>query len=494
MTPTGELLDTCLVSQSMRVDRDFFSGVAFMVSTYARRNTCRLIFRLYRDNPEGELVAEQTVEASGLVDNREFELYFTPRSLSEGPHYLLTIESVAAGPGNGVTVWLVDNGFNPHEFPRCVIGGVEQDGKRLRIRALFSPLIADQDGPLTILYSPVTQCNLNCTHCISRETRRSLQSLSDATKEEIAGLARAGTLEYLASDYSGDIFFIDEKYGGALDYIFGLNVDLYLDSHGNHMSRELGLRLFASKLRRLNFSLDAATGETHKAIRRGSRPLAEVVENIRLLMDLRREFHREDIQVTVSMTLMRKNLHEVPGLVDLACELGLQTVITRHLEAYTDDMEEESLFLHQKYFNGMIEGIRQHAVTKGMPLILPEPFPDSTAQIGHRFCPVPWESIAVLGNGDVMACCVPGSKIGSVKTATIREIWNGPIYQEMRRRVNSDDPPEVCKACPVFRLENNPNSYLFNRVRKNLPTLFDRSEGTRLNSSHWLLSRMPSSA
>ena len=87
---------------------------------------------------------------------------------------------------------------------------------------------------------------------------------------------------------------------------------------------------------------------------------------------------------------------------------------------------------------------------------------------GRRLCTVPWTSAVVLGNGDVAACCVPGLVMGNLNEASMQEIWNGKSYQELRATVNSDKPLPTCAACPMFRLTDNPDSYLIHSAMQRL--------------------------
>jgi hypothetical protein len=45
--------------------------------------------------------------------------------------------------------------------------------------------------------------------------------------------------------------------------------------------------------------------------------------------------------------------------------------------------------------------------------------------------------------------------MGNVNEASLAEIWNGPRYRELRRRMHSGDLPECCKGCAV--LVGNPH-------------------------------------
>jgi radical SAM protein with 4Fe4S-binding SPASM domain len=79
---------------------------------------------------------------------------------------------------------------------------------------------------------------------------------------------------------------------------------------------------------------------------------------------------------------------------------------------------------------------------------------------GHAACQVPWNTAVTLGNGDVMGCCVPGTKVGSLRDGSLEEIWNGEAMRQFRQRVNSETPPDACGVCPMMRIDHNFASYV----------------------------------
>jgi hypothetical protein len=40
--------------------------------------------------------------------------------------------------------------------------------------------------------------------------------------------------------------------------------------------------------------------------------------------------------------------------------------------------------------------------------------------------------------------------MGNVNATPLAEIWNGPRYRELRRRMHTGDLPECCKGCSVL--------------------------------------------
>lgn len=70
-------------------------------------------------------------------------------------------------------------------------------------------------------------------------------------------------------------------------------------------------------------------------------------------------------------------------------------------------------------------------------------------------CTTPWTTMEVTdAAGDVQQCCndwTEGSR-GSLRTASLLEIWNGPGYQDARRRMGSGEVAGLCRSvCPRLR-------------------------------------------
>jgi radical SAM protein with 4Fe4S-binding SPASM domain len=57
--------------------------------------------------------------------------------------------------------------------------------------------------------------------------------------------------------------------------------------------------------------------------------------------------------------------------------------------------------------------------------------------------------------------------MGNVKQESIEQIWNGPKYQEFRRRMFAGDYPESCRNCDV--LVANPHWKALQAKRAALP-------------------------
>jgi radical SAM protein with 4Fe4S-binding SPASM domain len=327
------------------------------------------------------------------------------------------------------------------------------------VSPIFSPPEPDVPFPSAVLFSPVTSCNLNCIHCISRHSRDRVSVFDDEAWASLAAAAATGRLTHLRTDYSGDLLFSDRRHGDWLERVIGLSIPFAVTTHANDLSPAYTSRLLQSRLFSITFSLDSLDPEDYLRIRRGARPLAEVVDNIRHFM-VARNAQRPDVETLLTFVLMRRNLDSIGPAIDLAAELGVSAIVAGHLHAYTNDMAEESLLLEPERYARAYHELIARASAKGVYLGLPLPFPTRPLRRGHVPCAYPWSTAVLLGNGDVMGCCVPGTTVGNLRDTSLEQVWNGTAMREFRRRVNSDTPPEPCTVCPMRRLENNYASYV----------------------------------
>jgi len=72
----------------------------------------------------------------------------------------------------------------------------------------------------------------------------------------------------------------------------------------------------------------------------------------------------------------------------------------------------------------------------------------------YLFCGRPFDSVFIEPNGDVKPYpdCRPDRAFGSLAEpgATLRTIWFGPLFTELRERIIRRDPPPMCLTCAHF--------------------------------------------
>jgi|HigsolmetaAR202D_1030399.scaffolds.fasta_scaffold18942_2 Predicted Fe-S oxidoreductases len=225
----------------------------------------------------------------------------------------------------------------------------------------------------------------------------------------------------------------------------------------------------ASGLDVLHVSLDGATAEMYESIRTGAR-WETVMANLDLLIRARREAGSDRPHLHLVMVIMRRNLRELPAVVRLAAEHGFAEMFVQHLcheygeSTLPEEYRSMREFVGQETLLGEDAGLvaatfeqaRIIAESTGITLRLPPLAgrPERQAMKGRDRCDWPWRGAYFSYQGFAMPCCMVSTSdrihFGNAIEQGVERIWNGPAYQEFRNRLDSDEPPEICRSCAIY--------------------------------------------
>ncbi|WP_404421992.1 radical SAM/SPASM domain-containing protein [Nibricoccus sp. IMCC34717] len=240
-------------------------------------------------------------------------------------------------------------------------------------------------------------------------------------------------------------------------------------SNGTLLTPERTEMLLDSNLTQLNISLDGATKETYERIRRhGS--FDQVIANLKHFVRRRNERGLAKPLLQVAMVLMRQNMNELPLMVQLAHEIGANSIYTMY-EAGV--LKDERCELEPERTNKCVEQAKKLARDLGIWFTAPAPIPvepqvkpvqgEKTGipvTEGPCKCMHPWFNFLVHNDGRVGPCCrikgaIDGFSFGRVDDADPVSLWNSPGMIHLRQRLASNDAPEVCRTCNIRTLKIN---------------------------------------
>jgi radical SAM protein with 4Fe4S-binding SPASM domain len=219
-------------------------------------------------------------------------------------------------------------------------------------------------------------------------------------------------------------------------------------------------QIIAAGVHEMIVSVDGATAETYEAIRRGAN-FDRLIENLRILQQMKAEYHSAIPEIRFSVVLMRKNIKELPAILTLAKELGVKYVGGAHLVVYEGlDMKEESLSAHRELANSYLDEARELARKLNISFAAPPDFPlsdisetssPSDAASSGKHCHWPWNEILIYPDGTVYPCCYwyETGRMGDFSTQRFDEIWNGEQYRQLRRELTTKSLRETCRKCPI---------------------------------------------
>jgi MoaA/NifB/PqqE/SkfB family radical SAM enzyme len=227
-----------------------------------------------------------------------------------------------------------------------------------------------------------------------------------------------------------------------------------------------------SGLARLQVSLDAAGKAAYEYIRAGAR-FEQVLRNLRRVIRARRRLESGAPAVHLVAVAMRRNLRELPGLVQLAHDEGVDGLSVQHL---CHDFTEPTLPARYEPMRAFVEAeslggedpavlarcfgeARDLAARLGLSLRLPNERNISLAEGPVRDprsrCDWPWRGAYLSYKGDAMPCCMVSTpdrmNFGNMAREGVGAVWGNAAYRGFRAQLASDEPPQICRGCALYR-------------------------------------------
>ena len=344
----------------------------------------------------------------------------------------------------------------------------EEKAVVLEDHPLFIESLTDRaiDFPERLTLEMTSYCNLRCRMCpkTAGHVNTSVNKVihREVLERVIPLFPRIETLHL--SGLWGEVFLHPDLYLEILKKAKEAGCEVRTISNGALMTREVAEKIVEFGLDDLTISIDAATPETYKEIRIGG-DFKKLVKRIKRLQKIKKKRGVEKPVLHFGFVGMKRNIRELPGLVKLAAELHVNSVILQGMGEYEDTRGESVAF----HYRDLGREVYEEAVDIGrkagveVALFPPDQFDESSLHInphrgtredvieipsGYRKdCDVPWKETVITTEGNVLPCCSSSRPVGNILDSPFEEIWVSEPYQMFRKRLLSSDPPLMCKAC-----------------------------------------------
>jgi radical SAM protein with 4Fe4S-binding SPASM domain len=318
-------------------------------------------------------------------------------------------------------------------------------------------------------------CNLRCRMCLVRYApaigRREGALDLEQYLELVDGLPR---LRKLTLQGLGEPL-LSPHLVQMVEHAAARGIEVGFNTNGTLLTREMADRLVGAGCAWIHVSLDGARAATYEEVRQGTAmraqpgQFARVVSNLRGLVAARGDAELPRIQLV--FVAMRRNVAELPALVDLGAGVGVDSVWVQNLSHDFGDVEDANAYREIREYaraealfdadvpaaERAFDEARERGERLGIELRLPrlrEPPPAPRRDDG-RGCSWPWDSAYVTHKGAVQPCCMvmgqDRATLGALDGASFAEVWHGDAYRAFRERLLGDDPPDVCRGCSLYR-------------------------------------------
>jgi MoaA/NifB/PqqE/SkfB family radical SAM enzyme len=336
------------------------------------------------------------------------------------------------------------------------------------------------------------RCNLRCAMCVRTASPKApgpdltveqFRTIGDHCFDHAVVLALSCVSEPLLSKHFSEIMATLKDYRVP---------SIELVTNGMLLDEPKIAAMLDSQLSRIIFSIDGATAATYESIREGAN-FERLLSNLQLLQRMKAERGLSRPLVRFNFVMMRRNIEELPGLIQLAVELGALQVTAQHMTIYEGaGSEGESLFAYQDLTNRMLLEAHRLAARHRITFDAPPLFSAGTRsaaesrwllesrlvtgmgvvrdfgtarlfslswnllrrKLAHRrvWCHHPWEIVFLDPQANVRPCVNWGTEpvLGNCLEQSLDEILDGPAYTQLREELSGRASKRgVCLHCPA---------------------------------------------
>jgi MoaA/NifB/PqqE/SkfB family radical SAM enzyme len=335
-------------------------------------------------------------------------------------------------------------------------------------------------GPWRITFDTnPDDCNLKCIMCEEHSPHSPLQKKRraegrpkrrmpiDSIRSVLRDCAGRGLKEIIPSTMGEPLLY--KHFDEIIDLCHDFAVQMNLTTNGTFPGR--GAAAWGERLvpvtSDVKISINGCTAETQESIMLGTR-LSDVLNNVRAFIKVR-DGHAaaggNRCRVTFQTTFLDSNIDELPDLVKMAAELGVDRLKGHHLWAHFTQIKGLSMRRSPESvmrWNQIVQRTRVaadlHRRADGSAILLENIHPidpDAREDIAPEGeCPFLGREAWVSAEGRFDPCCAPDAlrrtlgDFGTVNDRSLMEIWTSADYEILRTHYMEN---QLCQTCNMRR-------------------------------------------
>jgi MoaA/NifB/PqqE/SkfB family radical SAM enzyme len=319
------------------------------------------------------------------------------------------------------------------------------------------------EKPPVCLYLEVTnRCNLLCETC--PRTFETLEPPADMSWELFTKIVdQVPNVARVVLHGVGEPMLV-KQLPQMIRYLKDRGTYVLFNTNGTLMQQKRFQELIDTGLDELRVSLDAADRESYVKVR-GKDYFNRIVRDVGKFVAYQKLVGATTPRVSLWLTGLKETVEQLPAFVRLAAQMGIREV---HLQRLVFDEQGYGMAsAAQSLFENTQEDERQaiaaaQAMAEPMGVTLDasgatEPGLSLKRQDDRAWstCRRPWSLMYFTAHGRALPCCIApfavrgysNYTLGDASQQDLRDIWNGPAYQEFRDSLLSDTPPAPCQNC-----------------------------------------------
>ncbi len=289
------------------------------------------------------------------------------------------------------------------------------------------------------------KCNLDCTHCYKDPNLSNKEvSFSDIKNilKRYSEQLKKWKLEKGTISFMGGEPFVREDFLDILEETskYHLPIDCSFSSNGTLINKKIAKKIKKLGVKYLQISIEG--GEKINDEIRGKNVFKQAIEAIKILK-------KENLEVSISTTISKLNINEVPHIISLAKKLKVNSIGFRRIVPLGNSKNAKKFLLSpnetKKFYLYLLkkekENLRPLTEACEMGIVAQE-------EKFNRGCPAGYTTFVIMPEGTVFPCRRMPICSGNILKQSFEEIYyNSTIFKKLRNIKNNN---EICGKCPHF--------------------------------------------
>lgn len=359
-----------------------------------------------------------------------------------------------------------------------------RDIYKIKIQRLSKWLKGERPGPVKIDIEPTYTCNLKCVFCWTQSSERlaNCQYNNILSDKRILGIideaAKLGVVEWqIAGGWEPTV-------KPKLLMKMAKKIKKYemygcITTNGTLFSKDMINTLVRIGWDEILFSLEGSNSDTHDLLTGVKGSFEKSINAMKNFKKLKEELRTSKPDYSFHAVLTSENYKQLSDMIILGKNIGCTGVNFEPLTVWSDagkkfklkkgqreevkDYAKQSLDVAKKLgihttAKNLLktELVKKESMDKILKEDVEQRLKQNKSPILNAPCFDPWLSMEIRVNGRVAPCriCDFDSNCEDVHNKSLREIWNGEYFDNLRKKMIEGNMPNFCSDCAAGNVAN----------------------------------------
>ena len=331
-------------------------------------------------------------------------------------------------------------------FDRFPLTEEQKQNSELNLKEVDEHKTILKSAPRRLVFELTNACNLNCIMCGRNAVKFTPTFFKLDWLEKFTPIMNK--VEEVSLFGWGEPT-VHPRFAEILAWLDKFPVRKYFCTNGMRLG-DLKDEIFNHHVDIIAISLDGARAETNNRIRRGG-SFDKVIANLKVIVAEKKRRGIDRPYINFVFCAMTSNINELPELVRVAAEVGLEEVKAVYFTTFAKELLPQTLWGTSidnitEVFQKTIEAGDELGIKIKLPHL---PGEDSAGDKSHKDCFVGWRDMFLGSDGYVRPCMSTPEKFFRFDNyKTFWDMWNDEKYQTFRATVNDEENmPPHCRNC-----------------------------------------------